>query len=440
LKIILSVEDKSIKMGSNDLPMTFTIVFKNIFAGIKMNAIKTSYNNSLNSFCIVGVNYRKSDMDIRGKFSLSADQTINILRQASAKNISGCLALSTCNRTEIYGICSDPNVFAQLLCDNTKSDIENFNAHGYTFHGLSAIEHLFKVASGLDSQIIGDYEILSQLKQSAKIAKENGCINNFMERAINYALQVSKEIKTKTQLSSGTVSVSYAAIEIIKEKIQSLADKKVLLVGTGKFGNHIAKNLKDYLPGCDISFTNRTDEKASKLATIYDATFVPYKNLQPSCNDADIIIVSSASYSYSVIPSFFTRDKERLILDLSVPQNVDPLVKDIWGVTVLNVDEVSAILDKTISLREAEIPKAKKIIDETLESLEQWHRLQFNNPLLQMVKSQLFQLNTAYFRDKKNDEKIHKTVSLLAIELKVKKDKGCQCINALSNYLHETSY
>ncbi len=100
----------------------------------------------------------------------------------------------------------------------------------------------------MDSQIIGDYEILSQLKQAAKVAKENGCINNFMERAINYALQVSKEIKTKTQLSSGTVSVSYAAIEIIKEKIKNLADKKILLVGTGKFGNHIAKNLKDYLP------------------------------------------------------------------------------------------------------------------------------------------------------------------------------------------------
>ncbi len=404
-----------------------------------MDTGKTSYNYSLNSFCIVGINYRKSDMDIRGKFSLSTDQTIGILQQASANKMSGCLTLSTCNRTEIYGICNDPNVFAQMLCDNTESNIEDFHAHGYTFQGIKAIEHLFNVASGLDSQIIGDYEILSQLKQAAKVAKENGCINNFMERAINYALQVSKEIKTKTQLSSGTVSVSYAAIEIIKERIKNLSDKKILLVGTGKFGNHVAKNLKDYLPGCDISFTNRTEEKASALASMYDAGFIPYKNLQAACNKADIIIVSSASYSYSVIPSFFNIEKERLILDLSVPQNVDPKVKDIWGATVLNVDEVSTILDKTISLRRAEIPKAKKIINETLESLEEWHRLQSNNPLLRMVKSQLFQLDTVYFTDKKNDEKIHKTVSSLAIELKVKKDKGCQCINALSNYLHEKS-
>ena len=426
-------------MLRNDLPMTFKIVFKNIFASVKMNTIKTSYNNSLSSFCIVGINYRKSDMDIRDKFSLSADKTITILKEATEKKISGCLALSTCNRTEIYGLCNDPKVFVQLLCDNTESNIEDFQTYGYSYHGIKAIEHLFNVASGLDSQIIGDYEILSQLKQAAKVAKENGSINSFMERAINYALQVSKEIKTKTKLSSGTVSVSYAAIEIIKEKTNNLANKKILLVGTGKFGNHIAKNLKDYLPDCDISFTNRTEEKANELASIYKAGFIPYKNLHLACNEADIIIVSSAAYSYSVIPSFFTTEKERLILDLSVPQNVDPLVKDICGITVLNVDEVSTILDKTISLRQAEIPKAKKIISETLESLEEWHRLQFNNPLLRMVKSQLFQLNSIYSIDKESDEKIHKTVSSLAIELKVKKDKGCQCINALSNYLHETS-
>ncbi len=404
-----------------------------------MDLVKNSYNNSLNSFCIVGINYRKSDMDIRGRFSLSADQTISVLQQALAKNITGCLALSTCNRTEIYGISNNPNVFAELLCENTSNQLKDFQTHGYTYHGLEAIEHLFKVASGLDSQIIGDYEILSQLKQAAKTAKENGCIDSFMERAVNYSLQVSKEIKTKTKLSSGIVSVSYAAIEIIKEKIKDLSDKKILLVGTGKFGNHVAKNLKDYLPVSDISFTNRTDEKANELAEFFNAKFIPYQNLSPACNDADIIIVSSASDKYSVLPSFFTGEREKLILDLSVPQNVDPAVKDIEGITVLNVDEVSSILDQTISLRKAEIPKAKKIIDETLGSLSEWHRLQFNNPLLRLVKSQLFQLNESYSLQKSSPEKIHKTVSSLAIQLKVKKNKGCQCINALSNYLHETS-
>ena len=377
-------------------------------------------------------------MNIRGKFSLSTEQTINVLNQALAKSITGCLALSTCNRTEIYGISNNSNIFAELLCENTGNQIEDFHKHGYSYHGLEAIEHLFKVASGLDSQIIGDYEILAQIKQATKIAKKQGCIDTFMERAINYSLQVSKEIKTKTKLSSGIVSVSYAAIEIIKEKIQNLSDKKILLVGTGKFGNHVAKNLKDYLPVSDISFINRTDEKANELAESFNAKFVPYRDLPSACNEADIIIVSSTSDTYSVHPSFFTSEKPKLILDLSVPRNVDPAIKELNGITVLNVDEVSSIMEQTISLRKAEIPKAKKIIDETLGSLEEWHRLQFNNPLLRMVKSQLFQLNETCHLENSSPEKIHKTVSSLAIQLKVKKNKGCQCINALNNYLHET--
>jgi glutamyl-tRNA reductase len=404
-----------------------------------MDIPNNSYSNSLHSFCIAGINYRKSDMSIRGKFSLSPEQVVQLLQQAVSKRIAGCMALSTCNRTEIYGIANDPNVFAEMLCANSESTLKNFYHHGYIYTGIDAIEHLFKVASGLDSQIIGDYEILSQLKYSARVAKENGCVNNFMERAINYALQVSKEIKTKTKLSSGTVSVSYAAIEIIKEKIADVSDKKILLVGTGKFGNHVAKNLVDYLPGSNIAFTNRTDEKAQEMAAIYKAGCVKYSDLANACNDADIIIVSSASGMHTVFPSFFTKNKSRLILDLSVPANVHPDVKNIRGIKVLNVDEVSAILDKTISLRQAEIPKALNIIHDTLGSLEKWHQNQHNNPLLRLVKSQLFELNKNYFDSTFKEEKIHKTVSSLALQLKVKNDKGCQCINALSNYVHEAT-
>lgn len=394
-----------------------------------------TYNNSLNNFCIVGINYRKSDMNIRGKFSVSPEQSLVLLNQALQKKIPACLVLSTCNRTEIYGISQNPHELIELLCIHTRGKMKDFLELGYVHNGLFAIEHLFKVASGLDSQIIGDYEVLSQLKQSAKVAKETGSMNGFLERAINYALQVSKEIKTKTKLSSGTVSVSYAAIEIIKEKIQDLANKKILLVGTGKFGNHIAQNLKDYLSGAHISFTNRTDEKAAELAQQYDAKFVPYKNLSAASNNADIIIVSSNADSYTILPSFFINNKSRLILDLSVPQNVDPAVKNIKETTLLNVDEVSLILDKTISLRQAEVPKAFEIINETLSSLEDWHRQQSNNPLLRTAKSQLFELSKIYFPNDNTEERIHKTVSSLAIKLKHKNNKGCQCIHSLNSYL-----
>lgn len=400
-----------------------------------MTITDNTYTVSLNHFCIVGINYRKSDMDMRGKFSLTTQQAITLLNQAVIDKFPGCMTLSTCNRTEVYGLSNDPHELAEMFCANTHNSMKDFLKQGYIYRGLPAIEHLFKVASGLDSQIIGDYEILAQLKVSAKLAKENGCLNSFMERAVNYALQVSKEIKTKTKLSSGTVSVSYAAIEIIKERISDLSNKKILLVGTGKFGNHIAKNLKDYLPGAIISFTNRTEEKALKMAALHNTTFVSYKNLASSCNDSDIIIVSTASESYTIFPSFFKGDQSKLILDLSVPQNVDPAVKNIAGINLLNVDEVSHILDKTIAIRQAEVPKALQIIEETLNSLEDWHRQQFNNPILRLVKSQLFELSEIDSTGLNDSEKIHKIVSTLAIQLKHKTNKGCQCISALNNYL-----
>ncbi|MEO6221012.1 MAG: glutamyl-tRNA reductase [Ginsengibacter sp.] len=394
-----------------------------------------STHNFLNNFCIAGINYRKSDISIRGKFSLLPEQTLLLLEQAAAKKFPSCMVLSTCNRTEIYGICDHPHELIEMLCMHTHGNMQEFLEHGYKFQGSRAVEHLFKVAAGLDSQIIGDYEILSQLKQAAKISKQYHCMNSFMERVINYALQSSKEIKTNTRLSSGTVSVSYAAIEIIKEKNTETFNKKILLVGTGKFGNHVGKNLRNYIPDSCLFFTNRTDKKAFDLSRQCDATFVPYKNLPAAANDADIIIVSLTADNYTVHPEFFKIQKSRLILDLSVPQNVDPAVKNLKGIEYLNVDEISVILDKTIALRQAEIPKALGIIELTLHEMMDWYRRQSNSPLLRKIKMQLHELSELHLKDDYHEENIHKTVSSLAIQLHNEKNKGCQCISALSHYL-----
>ncbi len=400
-----------------------------------MIVVQTEHN-FLNNFCVAGINYRKSDISIRGKFSLLPEQSILLMEQAVAKRFPACMVLSTCNRTEIYGICDHPHELIEMLCIHTHGNMQEFLEHGYIYQGSAAIEHLYKVAAGLDSQIIGDYEILSQLKQAAKISKSHHCLNTFMERVVNFALRSSKEIKTKTRLSSGTVSVSYAAIEIIKERIPDVAGKKILLIGTGKFGHHIGKNLQNYLPESALFFTNRTDIKALELSKECNATFIPYKDLEQAANSADIIIVSSTADQYTVHPAFFKNQKARLILDLSVPQNVDPAVKNLNGVDLLNVDEISVILDKTILLRQTEIPKALSIIESTMEDTMEWYRRHSNSPLLRKIKEQLHKLNEGHFNDEYSEEKIHKTISSLAIQLHHQNNKGCQYINALSSYLH----
>jgi glutamyl-tRNA reductase len=392
--------------------------------------------HNINHFCLVGINYRKSDIAIRGKFSLSPEQSQQLLAQSIEKKFDSCFVLSTCNRTEVYGICEDPEELTDLLCIHTRGTKSDFKEHGYIKRGIMAAEHLFEVAAGLDSQIIGDYEILSQLKRSAKISRQSGCMNSLMEKIINFALQASKEIKTTTKLSSGTVSVAYAAIEIIKEKIAEPGNKKILLAGTGKFGNDVAKNINTYLPDSSISLTNRTDEKAFSLSMLYNTAFVPYSSIKSAADEADIIIVSSSSETYTILPDFFSSNKPRLILDLSVPQNVDPAVRLVAGVELMNVDEISAILDKTISIREAEIPAAMQVISDTIAEMVTWYRQQAYNPLLRKVKSQLYELSHFNNNDEDREIYIHKTVSSLAVKLRDQDNKGCQCIHALSSYLH----
>ncbi len=388
----------------------------------------------LSHFSVAGINYRKSDVNIRGKFSLSAEQCQHVLSQSIQKNISGAFVLSTCNRTEVYGLCNDPAELVELLCLHTQGTVQDFLDQGYVSQGLNAADHLFKVSAGLDSQIVGDYEILSQLKHAVKFAREHGSINGFVERIINYALQASKDIKTKTNLSSGTVSVSYAAIEIIKEKIENIAAKKILLVGTGKFGNHIANNLKNYFPETVLSICNRTNDKAYLLAQECNAMYIIYDELQTAVLEHDIIIVSSAAENYIITPSFFTNDKQRLILDLSIPQNVDPEVGKMPGVQLMNVDEISAILENTIGKRKAEIPKARLIIENTLNELKEWYGLQTNAPVLRKIKTHLHQLSKDDTPE--STDKIHRAVSSLAVQLKQKNNKGCQYIHAMNDYLH----
>lgn len=353
--------------------------------------------NCLDTFCVAGINYRKSDISVRSKFSLSQAQSALLLQAAVSRNFQGCMVLSTCNRSEIYAIYDHPQKLIEMLCTHTHGNMKDFMEHGYQYYGTGAIEHLFKVAAGLDSQIIGDYEILSQLKLAVKEARENGCINYFMDRVISFAFQASKEIKSTTQLSSGTLSVSYAAIKIVKEKLKDLNNKKILLIGAGKFGHNIGKNLKDYLPGTTLFFSNRTDRKALDLAEECGGQFVPYDSIAPAVNEADVIIVSTAAESYTLFPSLFTIPKSHLILDLSVPKNVDPALQNIEGISLLNVDEISTILDKTISLRKAEIPKAMSVINSTVEELVEWYHKRLNKQFPVNIKGKPRNIKKAIF-------------------------------------------
>ena len=221
---------------------------------------------NIQDFYITGINYKKTDATIRGKFALNEDQHISILQKANNEGLENVFVLSTCNRTEIYGVAPSSKDLKELLCSETLGDIDIFEEISYTKKGEDAIGHLFSVASGLDSQILGDYEIVGQLKQAIRVAKDKGNIGAFMERLTNTVFESSKAIKNQTVFSGGTVSVAFAAIQFLKYHCNNFSDKKILVIGTGKIGRNTCKNLVDYLETNNITLINRSADKAKQLA------------------------------------------------------------------------------------------------------------------------------------------------------------------------------
>ena len=225
------------------------------------------FNKSISTyFYVIGLSYKKADAKMRGEFSLDQTAKTNLLIQAKANGIESLVATSTCNRTEIYGFARHPFELIKLLCDNTQGTVEDFQSVAYVYKNSDAIHHMFKVGAGLDSQILGDFEIISQLKLSAKISKEHDLLNTYLERLINTVIQASKRIKTETELSSGATSVSFASVQYIKKTVNKISSKNILLFGTGKIGRNTCENLIKHTKNEHITLINRTRDRADKIA------------------------------------------------------------------------------------------------------------------------------------------------------------------------------
>lgn len=401
----------------------------------------------ISNFFIAGINYKKTDATVRGLYAINTQQYASVLTLAPGYGVKELFVLSTCNRTEIYGFAGEVSSLCELLCTQTAGTLAVFKEMAYTKQGDEAIEHLFNVAAGLDSQILGDYEIVGQIKQAVKFAKENNCIGSYMERLINAVLQSSKEIKTTTALSGGTVSVAFAAVQYIKENISSIADKKILLLGTGKIGRNTCKNLVDYLNTKNIILINRTEEKAAELAKELGLHIAPANELAEQVNAADIILVATNSVEPVILKSHVENSGQKLIIDLSVPYNVEADAQHLPNITLVNVDELSKIKDETLHKREAEVPKAKTIIAKHIAEFIDWHDMRRNVPVLKAVKSKLEQLDNCNLYisysskqnfpalNKNKEAKIQKVINGMAVKMRQQNQQGCNYIEAINEYI-----
>src|SRR5689334_3233880 len=248
---------------------------------------------NISNFYVAGISYKKIEAETRGQFAISNDQYLSLLNRAGEFNVHEFFVLSTCNRTEIYGFADEPEQLVNLLCSETAGSTDDFLESAYIKSGEDGIKHLFAVGAGLDSQILGDYEIIGQIKAAVRISKEQGFIGAFIERLVNAVLQSSKAIKNQTALSGGTVSVSFAAVQYIREHVADVSDKKILLIGTGKIGRTTCKNLVDYLNTNNITLINRTPDKAKELATELSVRHADTEQMEELVRESDIILVAT---------------------------------------------------------------------------------------------------------------------------------------------------
>jgi glutamyl-tRNA reductase len=344
-------------------------------------------------FYVIGLSYKKADAEIRGHFSISEEAQELILSNAKATGVEALTVISTCNRTELYGFAQSPSQLIRLLCEHTQGSVSEFENVSYIYESDDAIQHLFKVGTGLDSQILGDFEIIGQLKVGFKKAKAHNLVNPFMDRLISSVIQASKRIKTETEISSGATSVSFAAVQYIMARVPYVSEKNILLFGTGKIGRNTCENLIKHTKNEHITLINRTKSKAQKIAGKFNLLVKDYADIQSEISQTDVLVVATGAQKPTITKELIYTKKPLLILDLSIPKNVSNDVTDLENVTLIHLDQLSKMTDDTLKRRQQYIPKAEAIIAQTTKEFNAWLSTRVFAPTIQALKSKLNDIN-----------------------------------------------
>ena len=343
----------------------------------------------ISSLHIVGVSYKNASAIERGKFSIDHSKSQELLLKAAELGIKSIVINSTCNRVELYAYVNSFTQIIDLLCDYSQGKKTNFNKIGYTLEGEAAIEHLFKVGTGLDSQILGDFEIIAQMRKSFKTSKDLGLVNPYFDRLFNSITQASKRIKNETKLSTGATSVSFAAVRYILDNIENLKEKKILLFGVGKIGRNTCENLVKHTSNKQITLINRTQDKAKVIAGKFKLVVKDISQIKNEISKSDILIVATAASKPTITNEEITSSKKLTILDLSVPKNVDDNLKLKSNINLLDLDYLSNITDLNLSKRKKYVPQAIAIIQEIKDDFFSWVETRKFAPTVNALKTKL---------------------------------------------------
>lgn len=392
-------------------------------------------NDLIEHVFVTGINFKNANVNIRSSFSFNSDQILKCLKIAGKYKFSSFIVLSTCNRTEIYGIGSIA-IAEKIILEVSNQAPEDYNRFKFSKHSHEAIEHLFYVASGIYSQILGDNEILGQFRNACKISKSNSLLGPEFERLANVCIQSSKEIKTKTALSKGTVSATYAAVEVIKEQI-NIQNFNVLLIGAGKLGHNIAKNIKHYFPSAQLTIANRTKLKAKELALEINSQNIEFESVTEQAKLYEVIIICAVTPLFKA--EHFINSSTKLVLDMTVPQSVHPEFKIKNQITVLDIDDISAILEKSIDQRKTYLPLAEDIIRHHIAQFLDWYQLYKQREYILVLKEMLSKESMSCpflssLDDNTRDKKISKAIQEFVLHLKENPDSTVDLNQSIAKF------
>ena len=333
---------------------------------------------------LVGVSHRTAAVDLRERLDFSSRGLEHALRAVAARSSTAeAVVISTCNRAEVYIACRDPERGVEDLraffSDFHHLSPDEIRPHLYAHHDYDAARHLFRVSSGLDSLVVGEPQILGQVKDAFRIATDTRSAGPLLNKLFHWAFGVGKRVRSETGLAEGAVSVSFAAVSLARKIFGNLGGRRVLVIGSGEMGRLTALHLKGQ-GVASITITSRTLAHGQELADEVGGRIAPWDSLQAVLLESDIVITVTGSATpiltkaaiKATMPA--SRSRPLFLIDIAVPRDVDPAAGEIEQVFLYNIDDLQSIVRENVARRGAEVMRAEQIVDEEVQKFSSWQR------------------------------------------------------------------
>jgi glutamyl-tRNA reductase len=360
---------------------------------------------------LIGLNHRTATVALRERVAFSAEQAREAAEQLRSQGIlEETLVLSTCNRSELYGVPRElttdgAGAVELFLASFHQLSPSELNGSLYRHRDSHAVRHLFRVAAGLDSMLLGEAEILGQVRDAYRIALDHGATGPVLNRMFQGALEVGKRVRSETQIGTRPVSVAFAGVKLAERIFGKLNSHRALIIGAGATSEQVVRHL------CDrgikhLRVLNRTPEHAVDLAARFGGEVVPWENLSAALDWPDLIVTSVSSNEPILTRSTIERamsargNRALLLIDLGVPRNVAADAADLYNTYLYNVDDLTEIVEQNKKAREAEIPQAEAIIEEQIEKFLHWQAGVATGAVLGDLRAKLAAEREAFLRER----------------------------------------